>query len=151
MSSLAPITPPPILDYETPVLPPVNLRHIAWRQRVLTWAMILYFSSVMAVVILWVTGLRPGISGPGMLTMTALVFAGSMGLHSCVCACRLCVAIYSGTAAVMMVIFIIGTIGAPYVGIIPLALVRNRAGKMLRSHGLEVGFIGADMRQIPMD
>ena len=85
-----------------------------------------------------------------LMDLGGIPVAGAVvtAILTCVSAWRLCRAVYRPRNALAMGAIILFSIIVPYVAVVPLALVHSRASKILRQHGLKVGFIGADLDQL---
>jgi len=152
MSNLPPPTPgdpPPPLNYAPPPPPPLayasaplnyapparnDLRQIAIQQKILIYCILGYIVFVVLQVVL-----------PQELKLVAILAAGAVAITAAVFVFMLAIAIHNtGLGIVLGILTLI-----PCVGLIVLLIVNGQATSILRAHGIRVGLMGANTRQIP--
>lgn len=134
MSSAPPQIPPSQLNYATP-LPGPDLRKIAFQQRVIIYCILAY---IVVVVLRFVV--------PSTLQLLVLVPLGlAATITAAVFVFMLAISLHNVAAGVTLGILTL----IPLVGLIVLLILNSTATKLLQSHGIKVGLLGADLNQIP--
>ncbi len=133
MSQLPPHVPTQLLNYAPPARGK-DLRTIALRQRAIMFCIL---GEITAMVLLAVLPLDLKIIGQllylaGAMTAAVFIFMLSIALYN------------TGAGIVLGILTLI-----PLLGLIVLLIVNGKATTTLRAHGIKVGLMGADIRQIP--
>ncbi len=123
----APAQPVP-LGYAAP--PPTKLLTIAARQKAIIWCILGYFALVPAALF--------------MPRAVANLLLLGIGLTGAVFVFMLAVALYGAIAGIALGV---GTL-IPIAGLFVLLGINQRATRLLRDHGIRVGLMGADLRQL---
>jgi hypothetical protein len=133
MPPLPPQTPPGMLGYAPPPAR-TDLRTIAVRQKAVMYCILGYFGcgvlsmvTPMPIKVIFSLGLLAS-----MVTGAVFVFMLSIALYN------------TGAGIVLGILTLI-----PLIGLIILLVINGRATSVLREHGIKVGLMGADSRQIP--
>lgn len=132
MSQMPPPVPP--LQYATPEPARNDLREIAIRQKAIMYCILGEF------VLLFAQFLVPAPFRPIML----LLFFGA-SITASVFVFMLAIAVYNTGVGIVLGILTL----VPLVGFIVLLVVNGTATRILRSHGIKVGLMGANSSQIP--
>lgn len=131
-------TPPPTLGYAPP--PPTaagaraDLHTIASRQRALMLCILAYIGLVIAQF-----ALPP--EGRMILGIVAL----AVSVTAAVFVFMLSLAVYNTAAGIILGILTL----IPLIGLFVLLIINGKATGILRKHGVHVGFLGADPKQVP--
>jgi hypothetical protein len=125
--------PPPVLNYAPP--PPRNdLRVIATRQRAIMFCILGYIIAIIGQFAL----------PPEMRFIVGIIAIG-LSITASVFVFMLAIALYStGTGIVLGILTLV-----PLIGLFVLLTVNGKATNLLRQHGIKVGLMGADPRQVP--
>jgi hypothetical protein len=122
------------LNYAPP--PSTNLRQVASRQRAIMLCILGY---IVAYVLIFV-------SPPALKIVFALVVLG-LQITAAVFVFMLSLSVYNTAVGIVMGILTL----IPIVGLIPLLIINGKATRILRAHGVHVGLLGANPKQVPMD
>jgi hypothetical protein len=125
---------PPTLGYATPVPARADLRAIAVRQRGIMYCILGYLVLVAA-----------QFAVPEELRIIPGLLALAVSVAAAVFVFMLALSVYNTAAGVILGILTL----VPLVGLFILLIINARATKILRQHGIRVGLMGADPRQIP--
>lgn len=125
--SQSPQTPPPV---ETPGMPRENLRAIATRQKGVLVCLLVYIVAVVARLLLH----QPALG----------YVVGVAGVASSVFVFMLAIRLYGTGVGVLLGVLTL----VPLLGLIVLLIVNGKATSTLKSHGIAVGILGADMNVI---
>jgi hypothetical protein len=125
---------PPTLGYATPVPARADLRAIAMRQRGIMYCILGYLVLVAA-----------QFAVPEQLRIIPGLLALVVSVAAAVFVFMLALSVYNTAAGVVLGILTL----VPLIGLIILLIINARATKILRQHGIRVGLMGADPRQIP--
>ena len=112
----------------------VDLRTIAVRQRAIMYCILGYIVFIVAQFVL-----------PPEIGWVASLAALGMSITAAVFVFMLAIALYSTAAGIVLGILTL----IPLVGLIVLLIINGKATNVLRHHGVRVGLMGADPRQIP--
>jgi len=134
MSSFPPPLQPEPLNYATPAARN-DLREIATRQRAIMLCILGY-----VVLVVLQFALPP--EGRIVLGLAALAVC----ITAAVFVFMLALAVYNTATGIVLGILTL----IPILGLIILLIVNGRATNILKSHGIKVGLLGADMSQVPM-
>jgi hypothetical protein len=126
------VPPPNPLNYAVPQRN--DLREIATRQRAIMFCILAY---IVLIVVRFV------VPPPLVLVIGLAILA--VGVTSAVFVFMLAIALYGTGAGIILGILTL----IPIVGLIVLLIVNGKATSILRAHGIKVGLLGADPRQIP--
>jgi hypothetical protein len=132
MSTTPPPGEPTPLNYAQPARN--DLREIARRQRGLNICILAYI----VLIILRFT-LPPQVMILVLLAVAAVVITSAVFVF------MLSIAVYNTGAGIVLGILTL----IPIVGLIILLIINGKATSILRSHGIKVGLMGADPKQIP--
>ncbi|MDB5288822.1 MAG: hypothetical protein JWL69_63 [Phycisphaerales bacterium] len=82
---------------------------------------------------------------PSELLRVVGLLAIGVTLTTVVFVFMLTIAVYNLTAGIVLGILTL----IPFLGLIPLVIINEKATNILRAHGIRVGLMGADSSQIP--
>jgi hypothetical protein len=124
---------PQQLGYAPPP-PRTDLRTIAVRQRVIMWCILAYIVLIFG-----------QFAFPPELRLIPALLAMAASVTAAVFVFMLAIALYNTGAGIVLGLLTL----VPLVGLIVLLIINNKATNTLRQHGIKVGLMGADPRQIP--
>ena len=133
MSSIPPPLQPQQLSYATPA-PRNDLRVIANRQR-----------SIMLCILAYIILIVLQFALPPALRLFLGIAVLAVAITAAVYVFMLAMALYNTAAGIVLGILTL----VPLVGLIVLLVINGKATTILRSHGIKVGLMGADMNQVP--
>jgi hypothetical protein len=125
---------PPTLGYATPVPARADLRTIAVRQRGIMFCILGYLVLVAA-----------QFAVPEELRIIPALLAVAVSVAAAVFVFMLALSVYNTAAGIVLGILTL----VPLIGLIILLIINARATRILRQHGIRVGLMGANPRQIP--
>lgn len=128
--------PPPLQPVALGYAPPQrnDLRMIAIRQKGVIWCLLGYLG---AIALQWV--LTPE------LAVLGAVAAVAASVTAAVFVFMLAITLYGAGAGIALGIVTL----IPLVGLIVLLVINGKATRELRQHGIKVGFMGANLNQVP--
>lgn len=132
---------PPMLEYARPASP-VGVRRVGIAQR-----------QIMKVLLcaIFATALMPGVGisfGFRLVALAALMLAFAVLALMMISVYRLAEAIGMNMAS--RILYVIGMV-IPYVGIILLVVINQKATRLLRRNNIKVGLMGASLGDLPLD
>jgi hypothetical protein len=133
------------LGYATPIHVPIDVGEIARRQRAVMYCMLFYILLVLGNFFVTMPKNRQAGDGSEFIALMLSVCALLAMITSAVFVFRLAMVVHNrGTGIVMGILTLV-----PLLGLIILLMVNGKATALLRRHGIRVGLMGADPRQIP--
>ena len=134
MSQMPPPVPPTPLSYAQPPAAGIDLRGLAFNQRVLNLCILGYIGLIFARFAL-----------PPEAVLIAAVATLAVIVIAAICVFRMALVLYgTGMGIVLGLLSLI-----PLIGLIPLLIINSRATNVLRQHGYIVGLLGASPNQTP--
>ena len=133
MSSVPPPVPPSPLNYATPTARN-DLREIAVRQRAIMLCILAYIALVV---------LQFAIPPEMRIFLGIAVLA--VGITAAVFVFMLALALYNTASGILLGILTL----VPLLGLFILLVINQKATTILKSHGIKVGLLGANMSQVP--
>jgi hypothetical protein len=131
--------PPNPLQYATPSGPMIDLKKVAKQQRTLIYC-------ILTEILLMVARIAVSGSIPMLGLLFALIYLG-VAVTAAVFIFMLAISLYNvGLGVVLGILALI-----PLLGLLILLMVNGKATKLLRSHGVRVGLLGADPKTIPLE
>ena len=121
------------LNYAPPPVG-VDLRTIAVRQRAIMYCILGYIAMVVAQFVV-----------PPQLQIVPALFAIAMSLTAAVFVFMLALSLYNTAVGIILGILTL----IPLIGMFVLLVINGKATTVLRRHGIKVGLMGANARQIP--
>jgi hypothetical protein len=84
---------------------------------------------------------------PGPLKLLFAVVMIGLSITAAVFVFMLALSVYNTAAGIVLGILTL----IPVVGLLTLLVINGKATKILRAHGIHVGLLGANPKQVPMD
>ena len=128
------VMPPATLGYATPLPARTDLRAIAVRQRAIMFCILAYLILVAA-----------QFAMPQELRIIPSLLAICVSIAAAVFVFMLALSVYNTAVGIVLGILTL----VPLIGLIVLLIINAKATKILRQHGIRVGLMGANPRQIP--
>jgi hypothetical protein len=125
---------PPTLQYAPPPGPGMDLRTIAIRQKAIMYCILAYLLLIVGQFLV-----------PEQLRIIPALAALAVSVTAAVFVFMLALSLYNTGAGIVLGILTL----IPLVGLIVLLIINNKATQTLRYHGIRVGLMGADAKQIP--
>jgi hypothetical protein len=133
-SAPPPPIPPSPLNYATP-MPQVDLRKIAFQQKAIMYCILAYIA----------VGVLRFVLPPGLQLMVLVPLGLAAVITAAVFVFMLAISLHNIAAGITLGILTL----IPLVGLVVLLIINSTATKLLQSHGIKVGLMGADLNQIP--